>query len=108
MELYIKDRIFFARLLPECKSFLEFNVKRVLLKKVTLSEEDKAKYEITQDEQTGAIRWNSKTDIENPLIIELTKDELELLKRGIESIDGQPLPDDLWQTAEKIWDAASC
>ncbi len=107
MELLIKDRIFCARLLPECKNFLEFNLKRNLLKKIDITEADKEKYEISQDDKTGTIRWNPKTDSENPLIVDFSADELALIKRGIESIDGQPLPDELWQTAEKIWDAAN-
>lgn len=107
MELFIKDRLFFSRLLPECKSFLEFNLKKNLLQKIGITEEDKSKYEIVQDEATGTIRWNPKTDSENPLKIELSADELALIKRGIESLDGQPLPDDLWVTAERIWNAAS-
>ena len=50
MELLIKDRIFFAKLLPECKNFLEFNLKRNLLKKIEITEADKEKYEISQQE----------------------------------------------------------
>lgn len=107
MELLIKDRIFFAKLLPECKSFLEYNLKRNLLKKIEITEADKEKYEISQDAESGTIRWNPKTDSENPLVVDFSTDELALIKRGIEAIDGQPLPDELWQTAEKIWDAAS-
>lgn len=107
MELLIKDRIFFAKLLPECKNFLEFNLKRNLLKKIEITEADKEKYEISQDAETGTIRWNPKTDSENPLVVDFSANELALIKRGIEAIDGQPLPDELWQTAEKIWDAAS-
>lgn len=107
MELLIKDRIFFARLLPECKNFLEFNLKRNILKKIEITEADKEKYEITQNNETGTIKWNPKTDSENPLVVDFSADELALIKRGIESIDGQPLPDELWQTAEKVWDAAS-
>ena len=86
MELLIKDRIFFARLLPECKNFLEFNLKRNILKKVEITEADKEKYEITQNNETGTIKWNPKTDSENPLVVDFSADELALIKRGIESI----------------------
>lgn len=107
MELYIKDRLFFANLLPDCKSFLEFNLKRNILEKVKLTDEDKAKYEIVHDKETNSIRWNPATDNEQPLIVDFSKEELDLIKRGCESLSNQPFPDDFWRTVEKVWNAAN-
>lgn len=107
MELNIKDRLFFANMLPECKSFLEFNLKRNILDKVSITEEDKEKYQIVTDEETKAIRWDAKTDVENPLVIDFSSEELALIKRGCESLSNQPYPDDFWRTVEKVWNAAN-
>lgn len=107
MKLFVRDRLFLPRLLPDSKSFLEFNLKRSVIEKVKITETDKNKYEIVQDEASGTIRWNPKIDSEEPKEVDFSFDELALIKRGIESIDGQPLPDELWQTAEKIWEAAN-
>lgn len=107
MELYIKDRLYFPSLLPECKSFLEFNLKRQILNKVFISDEDKEKFEITHDPENGTVRWNAKMDADNPKTVEFTKEELTLIQRGCESLDGQPFPDDFWKFVERIWETAN-
>lgn len=107
MELNIKDRLFFANLLPDCKSFLEFNLKRGIMDKVAITDEDKVKYEIVHDPETNSVQWNPETDMKNPLVVKFSDDELALIKRGCESLDGQAYPDDFWRTVEKVWNAAN-
>lgn len=107
MKLNIKDRLFFGNLLPDCKSFLEFNLKRNILNKVALTEADKTKYEITQDQESNTIKWNAQTDHEQPLEVDFNAEELAFIKRGCESLATTPYPDDFWRTVEKVWNAAN-
>lgn len=107
MKLNIKDRLFFINLLPDCKSFLEFNLKRNIIKKISVTAEDKEKYGIVEDPETRSVRWNSQTDAENPLEVDFSADELALIRRGCESLSEQPYPDDFWRTVEKVWNATN-
>lgn len=53
MELHIKDRIYIPQLLPAQNSFMEYNLKREIIKKVALTEKDKDEYVIVEDQQTS-------------------------------------------------------
>lgn len=107
MELNIKDRLFFGNILPDFKSFLEFNLKRSILGKVAITDADREKYEIVHDQESNSVRWNPKTDSEQPLGVRFTDEELAFIKRGCETLDGQAYPDDFWRTVEKVWNAAN-
>lgn len=106
MELHIKERIYFPQLLPQQGSFIEFNLKRSILKKVTLTDNDRQEYNIQEDKENGRITWNSNKDFSQPLVVEFTTDELALLRKGCEQFTekGDPAPDDFWMLIEKIYD----
>ena len=77
MELFIKDRIYIPQLLPQqTKSFMDFNVKREILKKVALTEQDKKDYNIEEDVENRKVTWNAEKDASTPLVVEFTKEEL--------------------------------
>lgn len=105
MELHIKDRIYIPQLLMEKNSFSEFSLKRSIINKVSISEEDRTKYNFSEDKDGNRITWDSKKDIENPLSVDFTKEELEYIKKSCESLVDTQYPDDLWATVEKIYDA---
>lgn len=109
MELYIKDRIYFPQLLPQQGSFMEFNLKRAILKKVGLTEKDKADYNIQEDKENGRITWDSNKDFTTPLVVEFTTEELALLRKGCEQFTEKesPAPDDFWILVEKIYNTSS-
>ena len=81
MELHIKDRIYIPQLLPAQNSFMEYNLKREIIKKVALTEKDKDEYVIVEDQQTGKVTWDSKKDME-PLVVEFSKQEIDYLKKS--------------------------
>ena len=81
MELHIKDRIYIPQLLPAQNSFMEYNLKREIIKKVALTEKDKDEYVIVEDQQTGKETWDSKKDME-PLVVEFSKQEIDYLKKS--------------------------
>lgn len=108
MELFIKDRIYIPQLLPQqTKSFMDFNVKREILKKVALTEQDKKDYNIEEDVENRKVTWNAEKDASTPLVVEFTKEELAMLKKSCEQLPETAYPDDFWLTVEKIYGAAN-
>lgn len=107
MKLNIKDRIYIPRMLPEQGKFIEFNLKRSIVKKVMLTEEDRVKFSIIEDKDKGKIEWDSNKDFESPLEVDFSKEELDYLKKSCESLIDSAFPDDFWVTVEKIYDAAN-
>lgn len=105
MELHVKDRLYFPQLLPQQNSFMEYALKRGIMKKVGLTAADQEKYEIKENEDGKGIVWNIEKDIAQPLTVEFTPDELEYIKKGCEAIAEQPCPDDFWALVERIYNA---
>lgn len=108
MELHIKDRIYFPQLLPQQGNFMEFNLKRSIIKKVALSEEERKDFNIQEDKENQRITWDSEKDNSLPLTVEFTKEEMALLRKGCEQFTEKeaPAPDDFWALVEKIYDAS--
>ncbi len=106
MELHIIDRISIPSILPSENSFMDFNLKRAIIKKVGLTKEDIEKYNIKEDVENKRTTWDINVDRENPLIVEFSTEELAYLKRACEKLSDTPAPDYLWDTVEKIYDAA--
>lgn len=109
MELHIKDRIYFPQLLPARGSFMEFNIKRSIQKKVAISDDDRADYNIQEDKENNRLTWDSNKDFEQPLIVDFTKEELALIRKGCEQFTEKetPAPDDFWALIEKIYDSSA-
>ena len=108
MELHIKERIYIPQLLPQqTASFIDFNTKREILKKVAITEADKEKYEIIEDAKEQKITWNAQKDVDEPLTVQFTVNEIELMKKACESLPQSAYPDDFWMVVEKIYDAAA-
>lgn len=108
MELYIKDRIYFPQLLPQQGNFMEFNLKRSILKKVAINDNDRTEYNIQEDKDNGRITWDSNKDFSVPLVVDFTKEELDLIRKGCEQFAEKeaPAPDDFWALVSMIYDAA--
>ena len=73
MELHIKDRIYIPQLLPAQNSFMEYNLKREIIKKLALTEKNIEEYAIVEDAQTVKVKWDSKKDMEQPLMVDFSK-----------------------------------
>lgn len=103
MELYIKDRIYIPQLLPKGGTFAEFNMKREILKKVSLTEKDREDYNIQEVPEEHRITWDSQKDAKEPLHVEFSQQEIDYMKKACESVVDTPYPDDFWVTVEKIY-----
>lgn len=106
MELHIKDRLLIPSMLPEKNNFMEFNLKKSIIQKVGLTENDRKEYEIVEKQEEQRIEWNVQKDIDVPLVVEFTKEELNYLKKACESVAEQQMSDDIWAVVERIYNAA--
>lgn len=106
MELNIIDRIYIPTILPSENTFMDFNMKREILKKVAITPEDVEKYNIKEDKENRRTTWDMNKDRENPLLVDFSRQELDYLKTACEKLADTPSPDGLWTTVEKIYKAA--
>ena len=101
MELYIKDRIYLLSILPPTGTFKEFILKKDLIKRIGLTEQDKKFYRIeTEDDNT---KWDIDIDKNNPLKVTFSQSDIEYLKKTIESISEIEHSDDMWVSIERIY-----
>lgn len=107
MELNIKDRLYIPKMLPDKGKFTEFNLKRSIVGKVMLTEEDKEKYSIVEHKEESRVEWDSNKDFEFPKKVDFTKEELDYLRTSCEALIESAYPDDFWVTVEKIYDVAT-
>ncbi len=107
MDLHIIDRIHIPTILPSENTFLDFNIKRDIIKKVALTTDDVVKYSIKEDSDSKRTTWDAKADREHPLAVDFTPQELNYLKTACEKLSDHPAPDHLWNTIEKIYTAVS-
>jgi len=101
MELQIKDRLYIPALLPKEGNFKQFNLKKEIMRKIEISEEERSRVELTQNTETHRIEWNTEKDL--PLTVDFSSEELDYLKVSCEKISDEALPDDMWGTVEKIY-----
>ena len=105
MQLHIKDRIYFPSIFPKTGTFMEFTLKKSIVNKVAIKEEDKERFRIETNQSAGAITWDSEKDMAEPLEVDFTADELEFLKKSCESLTDKENSDDFWNVVEKIYNS---
>lgn len=105
MELKIADRIYIPGILPKKNSYMGYNLKKSIVGKVSITQEEYEKYGIEEVKEEGTIKWDAIKDTECPLVVDFTKEELQYLKNACESLSEQGHDDGVWQTVEKIYSA---
>ena len=103
MQLNIRDRFYIPAIFPTKGTFAEYSLKREIIKKIAITEEDKKKYSIEENLESGQVTWNKEMDLKEPLIVEFTTGEIEYLKKSCESLSESLCPDDFWSTVEKVY-----
>jgi hypothetical protein len=101
MELLIKDRLYIPAFLPKEGNFKQFNLKKDILRKIEISEEERKAVELVENAETKRIEWNTEKD--TPLKVDFTPEEMDYLKTSCERISDEQLPDDMWGSVEKIY-----
>lgn len=107
MELHIKERLLLPTTFPKTGSFMDYNLKKSILNKISVTEQDKTDYQIVADEKQQKIEWDLQKDMELPLSVEFTKEELAYMTRAFEAISEHPLDDDVWKVVERIYNEAN-
>lgn len=103
MELFIKDRLYIPGFLPKENNFKGFNIKKEILKKIEISEEERIKVGLKQNTENNRIEWDINKDV--PLVVNFSADEIEYMKAACEKISDESLPDDMWLVITKIYDS---
>lgn len=103
MELNIKDRLYIPVFLPKEGNFKQFNLKKEILKKIEISDAERGEVNLRENEETKRIEWDIEK--ETPLHIDFSADEMEYLKMVCEKVSEESLPDDMWTSISKIYDA---
>lgn len=103
MELLIKDRLYIPAFLPKEGTFKQFNLKKEILQKIEITENERKEVGLTENQETKRIEWDVTKD--TPLAVEFSADEMNYLKESCEEISDQQLPDDMWSVVEKIYNA---
>lgn len=101
MELLIKDRLYIPAFLPKEGNFRDFNTKKNILGKIEITGQERKEVGLKENQETKRIEWDVEKD--TPLVVNFTAEEIQYLKTSCEKISDQNLPDDMWQTVEKLY-----
>ena len=101
MELTIKDRLYLPSFLPARGNFKEFNLKKDILRKIAISEDERQEINLRENAEDKRIEWD--VEKERPLLVEFPKEEMDYLKKACERISDEELPDDMWATVETVY-----
>ena len=101
MELTIKDRLYLPSFLPARGNFKEFNLKKEILRKIAISDDERQEINLRENAEDKRIEWD--VEKERPLLVEFSKEEMDYLKKACERISDEELPDDVWATVETVY-----
>lgn len=101
MELTIKDRLYLPSFLPARGNFKEFNLKKDILRKIAISDDERQEINLRENAEDKRIEWD--VEKERPLLVEFSKEEMDYLKKACERISDEELPDDMWATVEAVY-----
>lgn len=106
MELSIKNRLYLPTFLPAKGNFKDFNLKKEILRKIAISEEERKEINFRENQEDNRLEWD--VEKETSLIVDFSKDEMEYLRRACEKISDEELPDDMWATVEAVYNEMNC
>lgn len=101
MELTIKDRLYLPSFLPARGNFKEFNLKKDILRKIAISDDERQEINLRENAEDKRIEWD--VEKERPLLVVFSKEEMDYLKKACERISDEELPDDMWATVEAVY-----
>ena len=101
MELTIKDRLYLPSFLPARGNFKEFNLKKDILRKIAISDDERQEINLRENAEDKRIEWD--VEKERPSLVEFSKEEMDYLKKACERISDEELPDDMWATVETVY-----
>ena len=102
MELSIKDRLYLPNFRPAKGTFMDFNLKKSILRKIEISEEERKEINFRENMEESRLEWD--VEKETPLNVDFSKEETDYLRKSFEKISDEELPDDMWETVKRIYD----
>lgn len=102
MELSIKDRLYLPNFLLAKGTFMDFNLKKSILRKIEISEEERKEINFRENKEESRLEWD--VEKETPLNVDFSKEEMDYLRKSFEKISDEELPDDMWETVKRIYD----
>ncbi len=102
MELHIIDRLAIPALLPKEGTFRQYNLKKSILAKIEIGEQERGEIGLRQNPDTNRIEWDTEKD--TPREVSFTSEEMEFLKESCENLSDEPQPDYMWGVISKIYD----
>ncbi|WP_289764452.1 RNA-binding protein [uncultured Duncaniella sp.] len=102
MELSVKDRLYLPTFLPARGNFKDFNLKKDILRKIAISDNERKEIGLHENAEDKRIEWDVKK--ERPLVVEFSTEEAEYLRKACEKISDEELPDDMWATVACVYD----
>ena len=103
-KLHIKERLYLMNILPQENSLVNFQLKKGLMKKVELTDEDREKFEIKVYEESQNMTWNAQKDFDNPTEFEFSDMECEYVRKAIEALSDGQHPDEYWLIVTTLYD----
>lgn len=104
MTLTIKDRLYIPALLPREGTFRDFNIKKEIRRKISITEQEREELHLRENPDSKRIEWDMQK--ETPLSVDFSGEELTFLKGVCEKLSNEQLPDDMWSTIEGLYNAA--
>ncbi len=80
MELHIIDRLAIPALLPKEGNFKQYNLKKSILSKIEIGEQEREEVNLRQNPETNRIEWDTEKD--NPLTVSFSDEEMQFLKES--------------------------
>ena len=96
MELSVKDRLYLPTFLPARGNFKEFNLKKEILRKIAIGDEERKTINLRENAEDKRIEWD--VEKEHPLEVECS---------ACEKISDEELPDDMGGTVEAVYNEIS-
>ena len=93
--------IYLPSFLPARGNFKEFNLKKEILRKIAISDDERQEINLRENAEDKRIEWD--VEKERPLLVEFSKEEMDYLKKACERISDEELPDDMWATVETVY-----
>lgn len=104
VSLHLKERFYLGNILPHENSLVDFQLKKRIVEKVQVTDEEKNEFGFKVNEQDGSASWDAKKDFENPKEIDFSEDERKYIQESIEKLSDGTHPDEYWVTVGSIYE----
>jgi hypothetical protein len=102
-KLLIKERLYLMNILPQQNSLVEYQLKKSIIKKVEITDEDKNLVDFKQESENN-VTWDAKKDADNQKEFEFTDQECLYVRKAIEALSDGEHPDEYWIIVTMLYD----